>query len=250
MNAAGPSPVKKHEAAERILSILNAFAAGAPTLLLTEIAEHTGLYKSTVHRNVQALLQSGYLVRDKDGRFRLGPAVVRLGTSYECAFNVGDHVRPVLQRLVADTRETASFFVREGDQRVCLFRYDSPQPVAHYLRQGAMLPVGKGRTGHVFMAFSGAHGDNYEKVREKGYAAGLGKRVPVSFAVAAPVFSPDGTLAGVVNIPAPRSRYSKAYIRDLIPACVIAAREISRGLGFEPPSNSPSYAGQSFWDKR
>ena len=234
MTAADPSSKKRHEGAERILSILNVFAADVPRLLLTEIAEHTGLYKSTVHRNVQSLLQFGYLVRDNDGYFRLGPAVIRLGTSYERAFDIGDHVRPVLQRLVEETHETASFFVREGDQRLCLFRYDSPRPVAHNLRQGTMLPISEGRTGRVFLAFSGAQGEAYEEVREKGYAAGLGERVPVSFVVAAPIFGPDGSLAGVVNIPGPRSRYSKAYIGDLIPACMTAAREISRGLKFEP----------------
>lgn len=235
MTGPDPSAKRRHEAAERILSILDAFAEGHPRLSLTDIAERTGLYKSTVHRNVQSLLEFGYLARGDDGRFRLGPAAVRLSTAYERAFNLGDHVRPVLQRVVAETQETAAFYVREGDRRLCLFRYNSPQPVAHHVREGSMLPVGAGRTGRVFMAFAGAQGERYDEIRRKGYDAGVGERVSESFSVAAPVFSFGGKLAGVLTVPAPRIRYSEAYLNALIPVCISATQEISRALGFEPP---------------
>lgn len=241
---------KRHEAAERILSILDVFADGHPRLSLTDIAERTGLYKSTVHRNIQSLLEFGYLVRGNDGRFRLGPAAMRLSTAYERAFDLGDHVRPVLQRIVLETQETAAFFVREGHRRLCLFRYNSPQPVAHHVRQGAMLPVGEGRTGRVFMAFAGEQGHRYDEIRRKGYDAGVGERISESFCVAAPVFNFGGKLTGVLTVPAPRSRYSEAYLSDLIPACTTAAREISRGLGFEPSARPLPSAGRSFRDRR
>jgi DNA-binding IclR family transcriptional regulator len=245
-----PSMKRRHEAAERILSILDAFADGHRLLSLTDIAERTGLYKSTVHRNVQSLLEFGYLVRGNDRRFRLGPAALRLSTAYEQAFNVDDHVRPVLQRLLLETQETAAFYVREGDGALCLLRYNSPQPVAHHIREGTMLPVDSGRTGRSFLAFSGERGEHYDEIRLKGYNAGLSERVTDSFSATAPVFGFDGNLVGALTISAPRSRYSEAYLGHLIPACTTAAREISRGLGFEPSVRPLPFAGRSFRGQR
>jgi DNA-binding IclR family transcriptional regulator len=234
MNPADPSPKKRHEAVERILSILNAFTDGNPRLSLTDIAERTGLYKSTVHRNVQSLLQFSYLVRGGDGQFRLGPAAMRLGRTYQRTFDSGDCLPTVLRHLAADTQETASFFIREGNRRLCLYRYNSPRPVSHTIHEGAFLPLDRGVTGRVFLAFSGAEGDLYNDIRRKGYEAAIGERIPECFSINTPVFDRDRELVGVLAVPIPRSRYSDNYAQELLQAALVAATEISRGLGFQP----------------
>ena len=102
------------EAVERALSILEAFGETRGRLTLAQIADETGLYKSTILRLCGSLTRFGYLNRDPDGTFRLGPSLWRLGSSYRRNFDLGEHIRPALRRLVEETGETASFFVREG----------------------------------------------------------------------------------------------------------------------------------------
>src|SRR3954453_8522208 len=104
------------EAVERALSVLDAFADGRPRLSLAEIAERTGLYPSTIRRLAASLDRFGYLHRGADGLFRLGPTPLRLGLLYRDAFDLADHVRPALARLVERTGETAAFYVREGER--------------------------------------------------------------------------------------------------------------------------------------
>lgn len=237
MSIADPSPKKRHESAERILSILNAFTDDCRQLSLTDIAERTGLYKSTVHRNIQPLLEFGYLVRGTDCRFRLGPAAICLGKTYERTFDSDGRMRSVLRRLAADTQETASFFVREGNRRLCLFRYNSPRPVSHTLEEGALLPIDHGVTGRVFLAFSGVDGELYGDIRRKGYEAAAGDRIPECFSINAPVFDRDRKLVGVLAMPIPRSRYTKNYAEELIQAALVAAVEISYGLDFQSFAN-------------
>ena len=106
------------EAVERALSILEAFGETRAELTLTEIAEETGLYKSTILRLAASLGRYGYLVRDDRGLFRLGPGLWRLGSSYRRNFDLDEFIRPVLRGLVNETGETASFSVRDGDERV------------------------------------------------------------------------------------------------------------------------------------
>jgi DNA-binding IclR family transcriptional regulator len=115
----------KVEAVERALAVLEAFHTERP-MTLGEIAAATGFYKSTILRLAASLERFGYLVREKSGAFRLGPALWRLGSIYRGGFDLGEAIRPELRRLAETTGETASFYIREGRSRVCLFRRNSP----------------------------------------------------------------------------------------------------------------------------
>jgi hypothetical protein len=101
---------------------------------------------------------------------------------------------PVLRELVARTRESAAFHVRQGNERVCLHRVDSPQVVRDHIRVGDVLPLNRGSGGRVLMAFAGARGAVYERIRQDGVVVMNGDRVPELTGVSAPVFGADGTL--------------------------------------------------------
>jgi DNA-binding IclR family transcriptional regulator len=191
----------KVEAVERALAVLNAFAADRPTLTLGEIASATGFYKSTILRLAGSLERLGYLIREDSGGFRLGPALGRLGSIYRTGFNLGEAIRPELRRLVDATGETASFYVREGQSRVCLFRHNSPQSARHHLDEGASLPLTAGASAHVLLAYS--HDTKSAKakaVRQRGHCISLGERDPQVAAVAVPVFGFGGQFRGALAI--------------------------------------------------
>jgi DNA-binding IclR family transcriptional regulator len=185
----------KVEAVERALAVLNAFHADKPTMTLGEIASATGFYKSTILRLAGSLERLGYLIREERGVFRLGPALWRLGSIYRAGFNLGEAIRPELRSLVEATGETASFYIREGQSRVCLFRHNSPQSARHHLDEGAELPLNAGASAHVLLAFSnGAKGPKAKAVQQRGYDISLGERVAV------PVFDLAGEFRGALAI--------------------------------------------------
>ena len=62
-------PATRNESVERALSILLAFSKRRPKLSLTELAEETGLHKSTVSRLARSLALYGFLDRDAAGRW-------------------------------------------------------------------------------------------------------------------------------------------------------------------------------------
>jgi DNA-binding IclR family transcriptional regulator len=190
----------KVEAVERALTILNAFGADKPQMTLAELAAATGFYKSTILRLAGSLERFGYLLRQEDGTFRLGPSLCRLGSIYRHGFHLGDVVRPELRRLVEATRETASFYIREGEVRVCLFRHNSPQAMRHHLDEGAQLPLDAGASAHVLLAFSGAKGAKAKSVRDQGYAISLGERDPHVAAVSVPVLDSARLFRGALAI--------------------------------------------------
>ena len=228
---APPAAAQRVEAVERALSLLEAFADGSRTLSLAELAARAGLYPSTALRLAGSLQRFGYLTRGADGAWRLGPTPLRLGALYRAGYDLAAQVRPAIARLVARTGETAGFYVREGDRRICLFREASPRPIRLHVEEGATMPLDRGAGGHVLMAYTGGTLPVHERVRAAGHAISVGERDPETAAVAAPVFGEGGRLLGALAVSGPVIRLDRAAAEAMVPVVTEEARVLSRALG-------------------
>ncbi|HEY2928251.1 IclR family transcriptional regulator [Piscinibacter sp.] len=198
-------------AVDRALSLLCAFRAGDTSLTLAELAERSQLYKSTVLRLLASLEHARLVQRQADARYALGPELARLHSIYSASFSLEAQVLPALRELVALTRESAAFHVRQGDQRLCLYRVDSPQLLRDHIRAGDLLPLKRGAGGRVLMAFGGAKGKLYEQIRHDGVAVLSGDRVPDLTGISAPVFGVDAELVGALTLTMPSSRLKASF---------------------------------------
>ena len=226
------------EAVERALSILDAFTPQLPHQTLAELAGKTGLYPSTILRLAGSLARFGYLHRGPEGKFRLGPAPLRLGAVYRETFHLADYVRPILIRLVERTGETGGFYVREGGRRICLYRHHAPRLLRYHVEEGAELPLHLGASGHVLMAFTTPLNDRHRETFAQGHAVSYGERDGESAAIAAPVFGPDG-FAGALGITGSLRRFAGTDITPFIAATRELAQELSTQLGAPLPVPHP-----------
>ena len=122
--------------------------------------------------------------------------------------------------------------MRQGEQRLCLYRVDSPQIVRDHIRAGDMLPLKRGAGGRVLLAFAGARGALYEQIRRDGVIVLGGDRVPELTGISAPVFGGEGALVGALTLTLPTPRLKPEFaplVRD-------AARRLSLRLGSPQPS--------------
>jgi len=95
---------------------------------------------------------------------------------------------------------------------------------------GELLPLDRGAGGRVLMAFSGAKGAIYERIRREGYVALQGDRVPDLAGISAPVTGPDGKLVGALILTLPTYRYKDKHVAPVREA----AKAISARLGGTP----------------
>ncbi len=218
-------------AVDRALCLLAAFRAADVTLSLTELAARTKLYKSTALRLLASLEHARLVVRKADGVYGLGSEVARLYAVYSGSFSLESQVMPVLRQLVAATRESAAFHVRQGNERLCLYRVDSPQIVRDHIKAGDLLPLDRGAGGRVLCAFSGVKGSMYQSVRKQGFVMLDGDRVPDLSGISAPVFAADGQLAGALTLTMPTSRKRPHFV----PAVRKAAARLTEQLGGHSP---------------
>jgi DNA-binding IclR family transcriptional regulator len=216
---------------DRALSLLTAFTASNPTPTLAEIAEHARIYKSTVLRMLASLEHAHVVYKRPDGRYSMGVEVERLHQVYTASYSLEKMVMPVLRELVTATRESAAYYVRQGEMRLCLHRVDSPRPVRDHMRVGDLLPLDRGAGGRILSAYSGARSTLYAKIRREHFVVLQGDRVPELAGIGAPVFGPESTLAGAITLTMPNERYDQKMIAPVRQA----ARRLTRLLGGDFP---------------
>jgi DNA-binding IclR family transcriptional regulator len=232
------TPLADQDAAEggiatldRALSLLNAFTAAQPKLTLAELAERTQIYKSTVLRMLASLEHANLVHRQADGRYVLGAGVERLHQVFSASFSLESIVMPALTELVRATQESAAFYVRQGEQRLCLYRVHSPRPVRDHLQPGDLLPLDRGAGGRIILAYSGAKGAMYNKIRREHIVVLVGDRSPELAGIGGPVFDASGALVGAVTVTMPAERLDPAFEAPLSHA----ARKITGLLGGRYP---------------
>ncbi|MBL8522183.1 MAG: IclR family transcriptional regulator [Betaproteobacteria bacterium] len=220
-------------AVSRALTMLDAFANGEREVSLGELARRTALHKTTVLRLARTMAQHGYMSQTPTGGWRLGPAAGWLGARYQLSYDRAAQVEPILRELSQASGESAAFYVREGDRRVCIARVDGNQSIRHHARMGEAIILNRGAAGRVLLAFSGEPGAPYDAIRRTGYFITAGERDPEVASVACPVFGLNNALVGCVCITGPVARFKKAAYERHAKLVKAAASRLTYELGSE-----------------
>ncbi len=137
----------------RGLAVLRAFRASDDGLGNADIAERTGLPKSTVSRLTFTLQSLGYLTHARrHDRYRPGPALLALGNVAQASISFVDLSAPIMQRL-ADETGTLSLLLVRDDTKLLIVRTWRPRGVSSlWLEVGHRLPFVGTSSGHAMLA--------------------------------------------------------------------------------------------------
>lgn len=210
------------ESVERALTLLNVFHGTKEAWSLAEIAQKTGFYKSTILRLMGSLERFGYVQRDRSGNYHLGYALFRLAALGPTSESLESLVRPILIRIRDLTQETASYYVREGDKRVCLYRENGLHELRHHLEEGTHLALGQGAAGRVL---------ELEQVKRDQVFMSFGEREPSLAAVAVPVINSRGTLEAALAVSGLRDRFDQETCQRYVSVIRDLAQELERKMG-------------------
>jgi DNA-binding IclR family transcriptional regulator len=230
MSSKGLDDGARVEAVERALTILCAFQGQGEALSLAEVARRTGFYKSTILRLAASLERMGFLHRDESGSFTLGPELPRLAALSGPGPDLEKLVRPKLEKLVKATQETASFYIREGQERICRFRENSPRAARHHLEEGVRLSLASGAAGRILLAFGEKPRRIDLPVRGRGWYVSLGERDPDVAAIAVPVIDESGHLWGALAVSGLRTRFSESFQKMALNALQGEAAALTKQL--------------------
>jgi DNA-binding IclR family transcriptional regulator len=215
-------------ALDRGLSILAAFREGDSSLILHDLAARTGFHKSTILRLLVSLERAGCILQVEDGSYHLGPALLRWGNLYLSSLRLHDHVTPILQRLVQETGESATFYTRQADARICLFRVDTSRSVRDNIRVGDLLPLDRGAGGRVLQTFA-----RIDMVKKKSppLILSMGELDPDAAGLSGPVFGADGVIRGAISLSGLSTRFRGRALGRMAKILLDAVADLTSRLG-------------------
>lgn len=257
MNA--PLPRYNVPGLERGLRLLQLFDRTRKFLTAAEMARTLAIPRSTAFRLAQTLEFLGFLEREGD-RYRVGPAVLRLGFEYIASLDVTEFARPLIERLRDETGLSAQLVIRDGREVVVALKASPPSTFASNVTVGTRLPAHATILGRVLLGDADDHAlralypeptlpqtsphsprtlaELKRLVREdrtRGYAVSESFFEQGISAIAAPVRDESARIVAAVSVTAQRPSLEPKAVRERLVAQVLgAAGELSRQLNYRP----------------
>jgi DNA-binding IclR family transcriptional regulator len=249
-----PGPVQSIERAAAILRLL---ARGSGRLGVSEIAGSLGLARGTAHGILRTLHGVGFVEQDQEtGKYRLGAALLHLGTSYLDVNELRSRAINWADALAARSGEAVRIGTPLDGKVLVVHHVFRPDDTLQTLDVGALLPAHATALGKVLLAYdAGAaatiHGSlepftrrtntvprdlakALARVRDMGWADEIEEMTVGEAGVAAPIRGQGGLVVGAMGIRGAIERICGpggrpnptlvTYVRD-------AARAVSRDLG-------------------
>lgn len=139
------------QALVRGLAVLASFSRDQPTLTVSEAARLTGITRPTARRVLLTLESLGY-VRGGARGFVPTPRILELGHGYLASLDLATFLRPEMERLVEQARESCSAAVLDGTDIVYVARVPTERIMTIALGTGTRLPAHCTSLGRVLLA--------------------------------------------------------------------------------------------------
>ncbi|MGW7529413.1 IclR family transcriptional regulator [Streptomyces sp. NPDC054783] len=251
--------MSERSAADRLLAVLAAFDHEHPALSLTDISRRAGLSLTTAHRLAAALTAWGALERDASGMYHVGLRLWEVAALAPRGLGLRQLALPYLEDLYEATHENVQLAVRDGTEVVYIEWLSGRSAVGVHIRVGARWPLHATGVGLALLAHAGPDlQEEYcsgplaaftpytisepvrlrralAEVRRSGVAVSERQVTDDALSVAAAVRGPGGEVVAAVSVVVPRAG---AQVPALAPAVRLAARGISRALGWRPERRS------------
>jgi DNA-binding IclR family transcriptional regulator len=224
----------------------------------TALSEKTGLSKSTVHRLVNELTDTGYVIRNNTTKkYKLGYRILRISSSFMNKIEIKDVARSYLEKLSEKTRETVHLVQLDGLYGVYIDKIDSPQPVGLLSQIGKRILLHCTGAGKILFAYMP------EEIRNRVYSeVGLPKQTENTLitrkamemeiasirrlgygldriearegicCIAAPIYNQTGQVIASFSISGPSYRFSPADAEALAELVKETSGKISKDLGY------------------
>jgi DNA-binding IclR family transcriptional regulator len=148
--ADGPALVP---AVSRALMLLDRLAARREPMTLARLAMDLALPKSSVHGLCCTLMSFGYLRRQDDGAYLIGPRVMGLAEAFIAGTNVAREFNALWSDAAIATDETILLSVLSGSEVVYVAARNGVRPLGLAFNVGMRLPAHLAATGKAMLAF-------------------------------------------------------------------------------------------------
>jgi IclR family KDG regulon transcriptional repressor len=249
----------------KVLSILELLDNVPGGLQLNQIAEQTGINKSTAHRFLSHLESEGYLFRDGFGNYMVGAKLSRLGSGASFQSTLSKLARPVMENLRKISGETVNLAVLDGTDVLYIDVLETVNTFRLVTQIGSHLPFYSTALGKAMVAAiedstrleellsrvefepTTPHSiNNVAKlkkqlaiIRRQGYALDDEEAVAGVRCVGGAILDANGEVVAAISVSGPVVRFTSDRVPMFSRELRKAAREISWLIGNRSPDTPP-----------
>ena len=143
-------------AVTRALTLLDRLAEQRQPMSLGKLATDLALPKSSVHGLCNTLVAFGYLRRQDDGAFAIGPRVMSLAEAFVAGTSVAQEFNALWKDAGMAPDETIILSVLNGTEVVYVAARNGARPLGLAFNVGMRLPAHLAATGKAMLAFQDA----------------------------------------------------------------------------------------------
>ncbi len=245
------------QSVERALSILDMLSESTGALGVSEIARNLDLHKSTVHRLLVVLTESGLVEQDEStSKYRLGAKLIVMGQVALNNIEIRGYARPILKDLAQNSGLTSHLVLKSGQHAIYADKVEDPNSLVTFSQVGKLAPIHSSAVGKVLLA--GLREDELERflktaeltvyspntitdaevlrrhieeVRRAGYALDNEELEIGLKCIAAPIRDHMGSVIAAVSVSGMAARIADKDIPRLAMMVMDSANKISRQLG-------------------
>lgn len=226
----------------------------SPDSTLSDLARNLGETKPRVLRMLRTMEHHSVVQRMPAGGYRLGHALLVLGTAAWGQIELVRLATPHLEKLSAKINETVQMRIRDNHEALCIAKAEPSRDLRVHAVVGRRRPLYAG-SAKVLLAFLPEHMQaelipqqlapltprtitdrgrllaDLRKIRDEGYVISRGEVSDHLVSVAVPVMGLDQMAIAALNVAAPAFRTQSEDLERFRLLLAAAAREISAGLG-------------------
>jgi DNA-binding IclR family transcriptional regulator len=252
-NSTNGRAVKSTRTTFRIIEVLEARDGAG----LTDLAAELGLAKSTVHQQLSALYDLGYVVKEGN-RYQLGLKFLTLGEHVRTRKKVYTLAEPLVEELASKTGERAQFFAQEHGRAIYVHTKQGAHAVQAGRRVGKQRYLHSSAGGKAILAHLPeadieavidrwglpAETDNTHTtrealfedlaaIRERGYSLNRAESISGLWSVGVPVMGPDERPVGAFSISGPRHRMKGESVHEeMVDLLLGTANELELNIAY------------------
>ena len=245
---------------QKALNLLEALVRSGQPRRLTELARQLSLTKPNVYRLLSTLTTLGYVKKDPlTSLYSPTLKMWEMGSLLVRDVDLVSVANPRLRRLCEEAHESVQLAVFDAGFAVYVDKVDSPHPLKAMTTIGSRLPATVVSTGKALLAWLPSealdmafqHVKRYtpqtlmrrkdieqdlRETRDRGFAINRGEFRQGVSGIAVPVRDRSGGVVAAIGIWGAESNILGARRDELAHLGMIAARDISRDLGYIEPA--------------
>jgi len=254
-------------AVTRAAAVLDLLAQEREAMSLARLAASLGLPKSSVHGLCNTLSALGYLRREDDGSFFIGPRVMGLAHAFVAHTSPAQEFNALWAEAGAAPPETVILSVLDGADVVYVAARNGVRPLGLAFNVGMRLPAHRAATGKAMLAWIGearlrdhfpqaelprfmnrapiqrsALVQELAEVRRRGFSIDDESVREGVYCFGAPVFDASGQAVAGVGVCLQKAMLDPQVAAQQSETVMRVARELSQRLGGSPapdPTRSP-----------